>query len=275
MKGKREKRERRTDNKFFRPAKDQGKILNNLIWGRNPVLEWLEHGLAVQEIILSNDAGGPTIADIIKLAEQKGIRLKRQHTAQLDQMTGTDKHQNIIAKVQLPDYADLEDIYAAAEHKGEALLIGVLDGVQDPHNLGAIIRTADAAGCHGIVIPKDKAVGLTPTVIKSSAGAAAWVPVVAVTNLSQTIDELKEKGVWLTGTADDVSKEYTDSDFKGATAIVLGSEGKGMKRLVREKCDFLVSIPMHGKVSSLNVSVAAGLLFFEARRQRQVKKSIG
>lgn len=269
MNEKKEKGQWRPDKGKHGRSHSSAKPQNNLIWGRNPVLEWLNHGLAVQEIILSQDAGGSTISDILKIAEQKNIRIKRRHHAQLDQMTGTDKHQNIIAHVQLPDFSELDDIYTAAQKSGEPLLIGILDGVQDPHNLGAILRTADAAGLHGIIIPKDKAVGLTPTVLKSSAGAAAWVPVVAVTNLSRTIDELKEKGLWLTGTADDAPKAYTESDLKGPTAIVLGSEGKGMRRLVREKCDFLVRIPMFGKVSSLNVSVAAGLLFYEARRQRQ------
>jgi len=268
MNGRREKWDRRTENKFQRHSKVQGIISNNIIWGRNPVLEWLESGLTTQKILLSREASGQTIAEILKIADQKKIPIQRLHPAKLDQMAGTEKHQNIIAQVELPNYAELDDIYAVARQKGEPLLIGILDGVQDPHNLGAILRTADAAGVHGIIIPKDKAVGLTPTVIKSSAGAAALVPVVAITNLSRTIDELKENGVWLTGTTDDVSQSYIDADFKGASAIVLGSEGKGMRRLVREKCDFLVSIPMQGKISSLNVSVAAGLLFYEARRQR-------
>ncbi len=270
MNRKRGKGKGRTEKREHPKARfHSAKVQNNVVWGRNPVLEWLDSGLVIKEILLSHDAGGQTIADILKRAEHKHIPIKRLHPAKLDQMAGTDKHQNIMAHVHLPDHAHLDDIYVVAAKKGEPLLIGLLDGVQDPHNLGAILRSADAAGIHGIIIPKDKAVGLTPTVLKSSAGAAAWVPVAAVTNLSRTIDELKDKGVWLTGTADDASKSYTESDLKGPTAIVLGSEGKGMRRLVREKCDFLVSIPMHGKVSSLNVSVAAGLLFYEARRQRQ------
>ncbi len=270
MSRKMEKGERKRENFHGRPSGERFvQKQDNLIWGRNPVLEWLESDLHVQQIFMSRDAGGRTISDIEKIAEQKKTPLTRIHPAKLDQMSGTDKHQNIVAKVELPPYADLDDIYKKAEKKNEPLLVAILDGLQDPHNLGAVLRTADAAGLHGVIIPKDRAAGLTPTVIKSSAGAAACVPVVAVTNLSRTIDELKERGAWITGTADDVSTSYIDSDLKGPTVLVLGSEGKGMRRLVREKCDFLVCIPMFGKVSSLNVSVAAGLLFYEARRQRQ------
>ncbi|MBN1560691.1 23S rRNA (guanosine(2251)-2'-O)-methyltransferase RlmB [candidate division KSB1 bacterium] len=240
----------------------------NLIWGRQPVWEWLDSGLAVQQLILARDARGKIVDDIVRLAEKRQIRVKRFHPAQLDQMAGTEKHQNIIAEVELPSCAALENIYDVARKRDEPPLLCLLDGVQDPHNLGAIVRSADAAGVHGLIIARDRAAGITPTVLKSSAGAAAWVPVAAVTNLSQTIDELKEKGLWLTGATDDAPQSYEDADFSGPTAIVLGSEGAGMRRIVREKCDFLVRIPMHGRLASLNVSVAAGLLFFEARRQR-------
>ncbi len=257
--GRREKRQGR-----FQPSSKQ-----NLIWGRNPVLEWLESELAVKQIYLTRDAGGSVVSDILKIAEQRNIPVKRVHPVKLEQMAGTNKHQNILAEVELPSYSELEDIFQLAERKGEPPLMAILDGVQDPHNFGAILRSAEAAGLHGIIIPKDKAVGLTSVVIKSSAGAAAWVPIVQVTNLSRTLKELKDRDVWITGTTDDTDLLYTSSDLKGATALVLGSEGKGMRRLVREKCDFLVRIPMFGKVSSLNVSVAAGILFFEARRQRQ------
>ena len=240
----------------------------DMIWGRKPVLEWLESGLAVKDIMLSRDAGGGAVSNILKIAEHKKIAVKRLHPAKLDQIAGTDKHQNIIARVELPEYAELDALFDVARKKDEPPLMVLLDGVQDPHNLGAILRSADAAGLHGVIIPKDKAVGLTPAVVKASAGAAAWMPLVQVTNLSRTIDQLKEQGVWITGTADDASTDFTASDFKDATAIILGSEGKGIRRLLREKCDFLVRIPMFGHVSSLNVSVAAGLLFFEARQQR-------
>lgn len=265
-----EKGEGKRENGFFiKSGRPDGQM--NLIWGRKPILEWLNSGLAVKTISLSRDAGGSVISDILKIAEQKKIQIKRYHPARLDQMTGTDKHQNIVAEVELPSSAALADIYDIAQQRQEAPLIGMLDGVQDPHNLGAILRSADAAGVHGIIIPKDKAVGLTPIVLKASAGAAAWVPVVPVTNLSRTMEELKEQRFWLTGAVDDADRPYTEADLHGPTVIVLGSEGKGIRRLVREKCDFLIRIPMYGKVSSLNVSVAAGLLFFEARRQREKK----
>ena len=239
-----------------------------MIYGRQPVLEWLEFGLPIKQIILSRDAGGKSIHEILHIAEMQKIEIKRMHSAKLDQIAGTEKHQNILAQVKLPPYAEIDDIFSAAEKKQEPPLIAILDGVQDPHNLGAILRTADAAGIHGIILPKDKAVGITPTVVKSSAGAAAFVPVVPVTNLARAIAELKNRGLWISGAADAAEKSYIDIDFKGPSAIILGSEGKGMRRLVRESCDFLLHIPMQGRVSSLNVSVAAGLLFYEARRQR-------
>ncbi|MBN1481540.1 23S rRNA (guanosine(2251)-2'-O)-methyltransferase RlmB [candidate division KSB1 bacterium] len=263
----REKGEGKREKGFFAES-DRADTHHNLIWGRKPILEWLKSGLAIKTIALSREAGGHIISDILSIAEQKKIGVKRLHPARLDHMTGTDKHQNIIAEVELPPYSTLTDIYDVAQRRQEAPLIAMLDGVQDPHNLGAILRSADAAGVHGIIIPKDKAVGLTPTVLKASAGTAAWVPVVPVTNLSRTIDELKKQGVWFTGAIDDADTPYTESDMTGPTVLILGSEGKGIRRLVREKCDFLIRIPMYGKVSSLNVSVAAGLLFFEARRQR-------
>ena len=244
------------------------KTKNEIIYGRRAVLEWMESGLPIKTILLSREAGGRPVSDIMQRAQKDQIDVRRMHPAKLDQIAGTEKHQNIIAEVELPAYAELENIFAAAEKRAEPPLIAILDGVQDPHNLGAILRAADAAGVHGVILPKDKAVGMTPTVIKSSAGAAAFVPVVPVTNLVRTLRELKEQGLWIYGSTDDAEKEFTDMDFKGPSAIILGSEGKGMRRLVRENCDFLMRIPMFGRVSSLNVSVAAGLLFYEARRQR-------
>jgi len=243
----------------------------NIIIGRNPVLEWLDAGLKIQRIYLSNEAGHKPIQDILRQADKKRIDVRRVNRFKLEQISGTDKHQNIVAEVTLPEYAEIDDIFAAADKRNQAPLVAILDGIQDPHNLGAVLRSADAAGVHGIIIPKDKAVGITPTVVKSSAGAAAWVPVALVTNLARSMDELKNRGVWITGTDQDGDRLYDEHDYKGPTAIVLGSEGKGMKRLVRERCDFLVQIPMAGHVTSLNVSVAAGLLFFQAQGQRMKK----
>ncbi len=241
---------------------------NEIIYGRRAVLEWMESNLPIKSILLSHEAGGRPIREIMHLAERRGIPVKRLHPLKLDQIAGTEKHQNILARVELPDYGTIEAVFRAADVKQEPPLIAILDGVQDPHNLGAILRTADAAGVHGVIIPKDKAAGMTPIVVKSSAGAAAFVPLVPVTNLARTLEELKKKGLWISGAADDAEKSYTEIDFNGPTAIILGSEGGGMRRLVRDKCDFLMRIPMFGRIGSLNVSVAAGLLFYEARRQR-------
>lgn len=238
------------------------------IHGRRPIVEWLESGLAVKQILLARETAGKLPQEILRLAEKRAIPLKRLGAFQLDQLAQTDKHQGVLAEVELPPYSTVADILARAQERNEPPLIAVLDGVQDPHNLGAVLRTADAAGLHGVVIPKDQAVGMTPAAVKTSAGAAAWMPLVQETNLARFLQEMKKAGFWVTGTAEDGDRAYHQADFKGASIIVLGGEGKGMRRLVRESCDFVVRIPMCGQVSSLNVSVAAGLLFFEARRQR-------
>ncbi len=249
-------------------ATRQSEKQQNLIYGRNPVLEWLDAGLRIKTIFLSKEAGHKPVRQIVATAEKRNIPVKRIYAVKLEQLAGTPKHQNIVAEVELPEPLDFDGLLADVRQKSTAPLLAMLDGVQDPHNLGAILRTADAAGIDGIIVPKDKAVGITPAVVKTSAGAAAHVPVAVVTNLARSMDALKDAGFWITGTDEDGDKLYTAGDFAGPTVIVLGSEGKGMKRLVRERCDFLVRIPMRGKVSSLNVSVAAGLLFYEARRQR-------
>jgi len=243
--------------------------MKQTIYGRNAVLEWLYSGLPVTQILVSVDLRGHAIEKISSLARQKKIQIKKIDRLQLGKITGTDNHQGVAARVITPDYVELDDILKRAEQKNEKPLIAILDGIQDPHNFGAIIRSADGAGVHGIIIPKDKSVTLNPTVIKASAGAAAFVPVTMVTNIARTIDELKKEGFWITGVDQAGDIDYTGADYNGALALVLGSEGAGIRRLVRDKCDFLVSIPMRGKVNSLNVSVAAALLFFEARRQKK------
>lgn len=239
------------------------------VHGRRPVVEWLESGLAVKQILVAREAAGKPIEDILRLAQQRRVAVQQLDGRKLDQLAQTDKHQGVLAEVELPPYSTLDDILARAQERQEAPLIAVLDGVQDPHNLGAILRTADAAGVHGVVVPKDQAVGMTPAVVKTSAGAAAWMPLVQETNVARFLQEMKKEGFWITGTAEDGDREYHQVDFKGSSIIVLGGEGKGMRRLVREACDFIVRIPMAGRVASLNVSVAAGLLFYEARRQRK------
>ncbi|MBN2411652.1 23S rRNA (guanosine(2251)-2'-O)-methyltransferase RlmB [candidate division KSB1 bacterium] len=245
--------------------------MKQIIYGRNAVREWLLSGLPVTQIFMGGDLHGHAVQQILSLARQKNIQIKKIDRLQLSNITGTDNHQGIAAEIKTPDYVELNDILNRAVEKNEDPFIAVLDGVQDPHNFGAIIRSADGAGVHGIIIPKDNSVSLNSTVIKASAGAAAFVPVTMVTNIARTIDELKKKGFWITGVDQDGDIDYTAADYNGAHALVLGSEGSGIRRLVRDKCDFLVSIPMYGHVNSLNVSVAAALLFFQARRQKKIK----
>lgn len=240
----------------------------NYIYGRNPLLEWLKSGLPVERIYLAQDLSGGAVGEIEKAAAREKIPIKRLPRQELNRLAEADSHQGVAAQIVLPPYAEIDDVLAAAQKKSEPPLLALLDCIQDPHNLGAILRTADAAGIHGLIIPKDNAAQMTPVVYKTSAGAAAHVPLARVTNLARTIEELKEQGLWFIGADEEGSKTYSDIDLKGPVGIVLGSEGQGLRRLVREKCDFLVRIPMAGRVSSLNVSVAAGLLFYEARRQR-------
>ena len=242
--------------------------MTQIIFGRNPVQEWLMAELPVRKVMLAKDVRGLAVRFVEQLAEQRNITIKRLPRQGLSKFVGHDGHQGVAAEIDIPAYLEIDDILKIAETRQEPPLIGILDGIQDPQNLGAILRSADGAGMHGIIIPKDKAAGLGPTVLKVSAGAAVHVPIAQVTNLARSIDELKERGVWIVGTDMDAKDKYTETDFAKATGIVLGSEGKGMRRLVRDKCDFLVSIPMFGKINSLNVSVSAGLLFFQARNQR-------
>jgi 23S rRNA (guanosine2251-2'-O)-methyltransferase len=245
--------------------------MNDFIYGRNSVLEWLQSNLQVRRIFLSKETKGNAFAEIIEMGNKRHIQIQHSERQQLDKLVQHSHHQGVVAEVFFK-YAEIDDILDAAKAKSEAPLIALLDSIQDPHNLGAILRTADAAGIHGIVIPKDNAVGVTPSVVKASAGAIAHIPVVQVTNLARTIDDLKDQGFWFYGTEENQDKSYSDVDYAGPTGIVLGSEGSGLRRLIREKCDFLISIPMFGKINSLNVSVAAGLVFYEARRKRNEAK---
>ena len=238
------------------------------IYGRNPVLEWLRAGYPAEKLLVSRELGGAALQEISKLAEAGPVPVENLPRNQLAKVAGSDNHQGVAARVTLPDYVEVDDILAIAAQRGEAPLIALLDCIQDPHNLGAILRTAEGAGVHGLLIPKDNAAPMTPAVFKASAGAAAHVAVARVTNLSRAMAELKKRGVWFTGADEEGSKLYNELDLRGPTGLVLGSEGKGLRRLVREECDFVARIPLQGKVSSLNVSVAAALLFFEARRQR-------
>ncbi len=240
------------------------------IEGRNAVTEALKSGKPIDKIFIAEDSDS-TLRHLAAIAQEKGIPVVRVARKKLDMMSVSRAHQGIIAQAAAVHYAQMDDIFEAAEKSGRPPLIVVLDGISDPGNLGAICRSAECAGAHGIILPKRHSAGLTPVAAKSAAGALSWIPVVKVPNITAALEELKERGVWIYGTAAEGSSEIFKTDMKGACAIVIGSEGEGMGRLVREHCDFLVSIPMVGHISSLNASVAAGVILFEVVRQRQEK----
>lgn len=246
------------------------KFNENQLEGRNAVLEVLKSGRDIEKIIVQKGNVEGTIRRIVGIAKEKGVVVQEVVKQKLDEMSQTKNHQGVIAIVSEHEYADVEDIINSAESKGEKPFIIILDNITDPHNLGAIIRTAECAGAHGVIIPKRRSVGLTAVVGKTSAGAIEYMPVARVTNIARTIDDLKSRGIWV-ACADMGRDDYFDASLDGALALVIGSEGEGVSRLVKEKCDFTVSIPMYGKISSLNASVAAALLMYEAVRQRNYK----
>ncbi|MCR4440237.1 MAG: 23S rRNA (guanosine(2251)-2'-O)-methyltransferase RlmB [bacterium] len=245
--------------------------MQELVYGRNPVRELLRSRRGVRRLWLAATLSPAATQEFLALAAAANVPAERLPAEELTRMTQTSKHQGVAAEVEPFAYAGIDDIFHRADEHHEPPLLVVLDGVEDPHNLGAIIRSAEAAGAHGVIIPRDRAVAVTPAVEKAAAGATVHLPVTRVTNLARTMEELKERGVWLFGAAEDAPQDYTATDLTGPTALVLGAEGRGLRRLTREKCDFLIRIPMHGRISSLNVSVAAGILLFEARRQRQLR----
>ncbi len=243
----------------------------NKIEGRNPVLEALKAGREIDKILVAKGSEKGSIQKIIGIAKEKKIPIQYVERQKIDQLSESHAHQGVMAFVAAYQYAELEEILQRAEQKKDAPFLLLLDGITDPHNLGSILRTADAAGVDGVIIPKRNAVGLTATVAKTSAGAVEYVPVVKVPNLSQNIDKLKRNGFWIIGADMDGEKDYYDEELTGKIALVVGSEGSGIGRLIKEKCDFLVRIPMKGKVGSLNASVAASILMYEAVRQREQK----
>ena len=246
--------------------------MNNesMIEGRNAVLEAFRSGKTVDRLyVLDGCQDGPVLT-IKREAKKQATIIKYVDKDRLDQMSQTGHHQGVIAVSAAYDYSEMEDIFANAEKKGEAPFIIILDGIEDPHNLGAIIRTANLVGAHGVIIPKNRAVGLTATVARTSAGALNYTPVVKVTNLSKTIEELKERGLWFV-CADMEGEVMYDLNLTGPIGLVIGNEGEGVSRLVREKCDFVAKIPMKGDIDSLNASVAMGVLSFEIARQRLKK----
>ncbi|HLS23711.1 MAG TPA: 23S rRNA (guanosine(2251)-2'-O)-methyltransferase RlmB [Pseudogracilibacillus sp.] len=237
------------------------------IIGKNPLIEAIRSGRTINKIYISEQINRQTENEIRRLIKEKSIPLQKVPRKKLNDLT-RGKHQGIVAIAAGYSYASLDEVLQRAEAVDEQPFLLILDELEDPHNLGAILRTADATGAHGVIIPKRRAVGLTETVAKASAGAVEHVPVVRVTNIARTIDTLKDKHIWVVGTDGDGSEDYRTLDGETAIAIVIGNEGRGMSRLVKEKCDWLVRIPMQGAIPSLNASVAASILMYEIYRKR-------
>jgi 23S rRNA (guanosine2251-2'-O)-methyltransferase len=240
------------------------------IEGRIPVLEALRAGREVNKLLVAKGAREGSIREVIGVARDAGVIIQEVDKARLDTLAEGRNHQGVIAMVAAHSYAEVDDILAKAAAAGEDPLILILDGIEDPQNLGSLLRTADAVGAHGVIIPERRAVGLTETVAKVSAGAVEYVPVARVTNIGRTLEELKEKGLWVVGTHQDGRQLYHEAKLAGPLAVVIGSEGKGIGRLVAEKCDFMVRLPMLGHVTSLNAAVAGAILVYEIRRQRDL-----
>lgn len=240
------------------------------IEGRNAVLEAFRSGKTIDKLFVLDGCQDGPVKSIIREAKKTDTIINFVDKERLDRLAGTGHHQGVVAQAAAYEYAEVEDILKAAKDKGEAPFIFILDEIEDPHNLGAIIRTANQAGAHGVIIPKRRAVGLTATVAKTSAGAINYTPVAKVTNISKTIEDLKKQGMWFVCADMDGTTMY-DLNLTGSIGLVIGNEGSGVSRLVKEKCDFVASIPMKGDIDSLNASVAAGVLAYEIVRQRMTK----
>lgn len=241
---------------------------DDFVIGKHAVLETLKSDRDINKLFLQEGIGGGKIGEIVEAAKERRIQIQSVPKAKLDLLSDNGVHQGVMVATAAYQYSTLDDLFEAAKEKGEDPFFLILDGVEDPHNLGSILRTADASGCHGIIIPKRRAVGLTGTVAKASTGAIEHVPVVRVTNLSQTIADLKEKGVWIYAT-DMEGQDYADWDASLPLALIIGNEGKGISRLLKESADGLLTIPMVGNVQSLNAGVAAGLMMYEVLRKRR------
>lgn len=240
------------------------------IEGRNAVLEAFRSGKTIDKLFVLDGCQDGPVKSIIREAKKTDTIINFVDKERLDRLAGTGHHQGVVAQAAAYEYAEVEDILKAAKDKGEAPFIFILDEIEDPHNLGAIIRTANQAGAHGVIIPKRRAVGLTATVAKTSAGAINYTPVAKVTNISKTIEDLKKQGIWFVCADMDGTTMY-DLNLTGPIGLVIGNEGSGVGRLVKEKCDFVASIPMKGDIDSLNASIAAGVLAYEIVRQRMTK----
>lgn len=242
---------------------------NDQVEGRNSVLELLESGKDINKLYISDGEKHGSIHKIIALAKERKVVINKVDKYKLDKMSQTENHQGVIAIVPPYEYCDVDDILEQAKSKNEKAFILILDGIEDPHNLGSIIRTAETAGVHGIIIPKRRAAAVNSTVSKVSAGAVEHVKIARVNNINEAIKYLKENDIWVCGTDMNTNTYYYDQDYKMPVAIVIGSEGFGMSRLVKENCDFLVKIPMKGKITSLNASVSAGIVMYEVVKQRE------
>ena len=259
---------RRQEDREEKIVKDLERIFDDQIEGRNAVLELLESDKDINKIYITKGELKGSINKIIALANEKKVIVVQKDKKQMDMMAGTENYQGVIAVVPPYQYVEVEDILETAKERNEDPFILILDGIEDTHNLGAIIRTAETAGVHGIIIPKRRAAQVNSTVSKVASGALEYMKIARVNNITDTISKLKEKGIWVCGTAIDAEKYYYDQNLTGPLAIVIGNEGKGISELVKRNCDFLVKIPMKGKVTSLNASVSTGIVVYEAVKQR-------
>ena len=244
---------------------------SNIICGRNPVLEALRSGREIDRLLVAHGTGGGSVTAIIAKCRAKGILIKEISPQKLDYYCGGANHQGVAVMFASQEYATVDDMFALAETRGEKPFLIICDEIEDPHNLGAIIRTAEATGVHGVIIPERRSASLNATVAKAACGALEYVPVARVTNIANTIDTLKQRGVWVFG-ADMDGDDYTKTDFDTPCALVIGNEGKGIGALTAKKCDAIISLPMRGKINSLNASVAAGILMYEVVRSRNADK---
>lgn len=248
----------------------ENNMTDEMIVGRNSVMEAIKSGRVNKILVAKGDRQG-SIREVIGVAKEKGILIQDVDIKKINDLAKGLRHQGVLAYVAPVEYVELEDILAKAEAAGQPPFIVLLDELEDPHNLGAILRTADAAGVHGVLIPKRRSCPLSATVAKTSAGAVEYVPVAKIGNVAQTIKELQKLGMWIVGADMDGDKDYYEADLTGPLVLVIGSEGKGIGRLTKEVCDFLVRIPMQGKINSLNASVAGSILMYESMKQRQIK----
>lgn len=279
------KEKNKKNNKYLKAIKTKQKTNNYVaekrekpefddqVEGRNAVLELLESGKDINKIFVEKGEKHGSIHKIIAIAKERRIIIVEKEKRQMQEMAQNQNYQGVIAIVPPFEYCEIEDILEEAEKRNEDPFVLILDGIEDPHNLGSIIRTAETAGVHGVIIPKRRAVSVNSTVNKASAGAVEHMKIARVTNISDAIEELKKAGLWVCGTAVDTNKYYYNQDLTGALAIVIGNEGKGIGEKVKKNCDFLVKIPMKGKVQSLNASVSTGIVVYEAVKQRIRKEN--